>query len=70
INFFYDSSHPVWIQPEGSYEIGEVGYNKEVSEHYYELTQTEKLNHIKPVIEYTLKGEYNKGDWQLRIKLR
>lgn len=40
----------------------------EFEENYYELTNTEKLCSIKPILDYTLKQIISDGKWTLNVK--
>lgn len=61
IPLFYSKSVP--ISSEDKKEIGEI------SETYFELTNTDKLAHIYPIVSYTKKEVINDGSWDLTIKL-
>lgn len=48
----------------------EEGGGIEISENYFELTNTEKLSAIKPVISYTKRKVINSGRWTLKVNVK
>lgn len=65
-----------WIQgmtiPEANVEgkIEESNGFAEINEDYYELTQTEKLKSIRPIVSYTKLEVINSGKWTLRVNVK
>ncbi len=55
-----------WIQGMATSE----GDDTQISEDYYELTHTEKLKSIKPVVKYTKKEVINSGKWTLQVNVK
>ncbi len=43
--------------------------NITIGENYYELTNTDKLKHIKPIVEYTKRDIINQGKWILQVNV-
>ena len=65
INYFQGYSRPVTNPRDKGKEPNE---DIDIEEDYYELTNTEKLKHIKPIVDYTLKEVINDGKWILNVK--
>ncbi|MBP3888066.1 MAG: hypothetical protein J6F30_10580 [Cellulosilyticum sp.] len=67
ISLFYSSS-----TPESIYDTDEnrKWSKRVITETYYELTHTEKLKDIQPVVVYTLREETSSGKWNLKVKLK
>lgn len=63
INSFYGYTTFESIREEGDVE-------KEIDETYFELTKTDKLKYIKPVISYTVKTEIDSNVWDLKVNLK
>lgn len=63
-----------WIQSSSSAAADgqslKAGIHMEVSETYYELTNTEKLKHIRPIINYTEREVKSKGEWYLVVNTK
>lgn len=56
--------------PEIHSRMNEDGLCTTISENYYELTNTEKLKHIKPVVSYVRRTVSNNGKRTLRINMK
>ncbi len=63
-----------WIQSSSSAGMDdrnlEEGIQKEFDVTYYELTNTDKLKHIRPIVNYTKREVKSKSEWHLVVNTK
>lgn len=67
INGFYAFSI---YEGNASESNGEKDSNGEITEEYFELTNTEKLKHIKPIVSYIIREKIGTHEWNLSVSLK
>lgn len=63
INYFYGSTYSSVVTEHEEISI-------DIDEDYFEVTETDKIKSLKPIVGYTLKKVIDEGEWQLRINLK